>query len=211
MVVPGERLPTGETLPSDTGGPNIASQTSSTTTSTTAKPVVSTNPATTTSQAPSSMHMLSGGAIAGIVVGGILAVAVLGILIFYLGRHRTELEFLRRDVHRQSQRPWSPEAKVGHTYRAAGSPIARYGPDGPRIGEQQSDNLPPYPAYQPATPLPGVAELGTAESIRPRPHSPWSDTNTLRDPVSPPLRGFMEYFEAGPEQHELPGRRETRH
>ena len=89
--------------------------------------------------------------------------------------------------------------------------MTRYGPDGPSIGEQQSANLPPYPAYQSAAPLLGIAELETAESIRPRPHSPWSDANKLRDPVSPPLRGFLEYFEADPQQHEMPGGGEIRH
>lgn len=189
MLAPGEAFPSGETLPSGTPGPNSPSP----------------NASTASSQAPSSGRSLPAGAIVGIVLGGLAAFAAIGALLFYLGRHRTELEFLRRDLHRQSKGPPVSETKFEHTAQPQVSPTTRYGPDDPKIGEQQSYDVPPYSTFS-VDPLPGTAELDSSGLTGSRPQSAWvHGDNAAQDTRSPPLEGLNETLGPDIAQHELAG------
>ena len=209
MLAPGESLPTGETLPSKTAGSSRTSPTLPPSMIRSDESTASATAVPTPSKAATSGRSISAGAIAGIVVGGLAAVAVIGALLFYLGRHRTELEFLRRDIHIQSQRPAPSEPKAHYTDCAPTSPTLRYDPNDPGIGEHQVYDVPPYPTNS-AAPVPGTAEMESSELVRSRPHSPWSDgSDTQRGTASPPPRGFMERLKPDIEQHELAGSRES--
>lgn len=187
MLAPGESFPSGETVPSWTSNPSSPSPTAS----------------TASSQAPSSGQSLPAGAIAGIVLGGLAAFAAIGALLFYLGRHRTELEFLRRDFHRQSKGASVSKTKTEHTVHPKVSPTMRYGPDDPRIGEQQPDDVPPYTTYSVA-PLPGTAELDSSGLAGFQPYSPWvRGDNAAQDTRSLPLRGLNDALGPDIAQHEL--------
>ncbi len=187
MRAPGEPWPSEGSLPSRTPDPNPPSA----------------NTSTPSPQAPSSGRSLPAGAIAGIVLGGLAAFTAIGALLFYLGRHRTELEFLRRDLHRQSKGPPVQEIKTEHTAHPQVSPTTRYGPDDPKIGEQQPYDVPPYTTYSVA-PLAGTAELDSSGPAASRPHSAWlHGDNAADDTRSPPLRGLNEALGPKITQHEL--------
>lgn len=187
MRAPGEPLPSEVTLPSGTPNPNPPSANSS----------------TPTSQASRSARSLPAGAIAGIVLGGVAALVAIGALLFYLGCHRTELEFLRRDLHRQSKGPPVQEIKIEHNSDPQMSPTMRYGPDDPQIGEQQPYDVPPYTTYS-VPPLPGTAELDSSGLAGSRPHSAWvHGDNAAPDTRSPPPRGLDEALGPDITQHEL--------
>lgn len=197
MVVPGGKLPTGETLPSNTA---TASATSSTLTSTLSSSVSSTTAVaaastSTTSPAPSSSKGLSDGAIAGIVVGGVVGLAIVGALLFCLGRHKTELEFLRRDLHIRERQAAPPEMTTQYSDRPPISPSLRSDPRDPRdprLGVHQYYDVNPY-VKPPLLPEPRTPELASGEVMNSRPHSPGSDSSeTRRDTASPPQMGLME-------------------
>lgn len=187
MLAPGEPFPSGESLPSATP---VATPPSA-------------NVSTPSSQALSPGRSLPAGAIAGIVLGGLATFGAIGALLFYLGRHRTELEFLRRDLHRQSKGPPIPEIKIEHAAHPQVSPTMRYGPDDPKLGEQQPYDVPPYSTYSVA-PLAGTAELDSSGIAGSRPHSNWLlGDNAADDTRSPPLRAPNEALGPDITQHEL--------
>lgn len=184
MVVPGQKLPSGEALPSNTAV--IASPTRS-------APGAVASPQTSTSS-----HGLSGGAIAGIVVGGIIGLAILGALLFCLGRHRTELEFLRRDIHIQKRQATSPEMRRTEFESVPPrSPSFPDNPNDPRIGKYNPYDVPPYvPPYverRTLSPEPRAVELDVPGVVISKPPSPSSGGRKLsRDTASPPPFGLME-------------------
>lgn len=187
MLAPGQPFPSGESLPSGMPGSTPPAA----------------NTSTPSSQSLSSGRSLPAGVIAGIVIGGLAAFAAIGALLFYLGRHRTELEFLRRDLHRQSKGPPVPEIKIEHTAQPQVSPTMRYGPNDPKIGEQQPYDVPPYSTYSIA-PLAGTAELDSSGLPGSRPHSAWfHGDNAADDTRPPPLRGLDEALGPKVTQHEL--------
>ena len=205
MVVPGGRLPSEEALPTTTIALGTASQKPSATSGTIGMTTSGTTMATMmSSQDASSDRNLSGGAIAGIVVGGLAFIAGIGILLFYLGRHRTELEFLRRDIRNQDRGSSSPEVKVNPVFQAQETSTLRYSPDDPGIGTYTGNDVPPYSAHV-GIPVSSTAEL-ESPPLFPQPHRPWSDgTSTLQDVTSPTSRGFVDHRNTVPQQHELAG------
>ena len=148
MIVPGQSLPTGESSSSGTA---------------TAARVSPSSTAAAVSDGSTSSHVhLSSGAIAGIAVGAVVVAALIGFLLFLLGRHHTEIRFLRRDVHvqRHSQLPASPapmyEYSRADLQRTPGLSIPYDSED--LKGRNHQDAAPPY--SQPTEhPQPVVAEL----------------------------------------------------
>ena len=153
MVVPGESLPTGETFASASGTnpATILSQTAAA--------------RTTATNSPNHSHSkLSGGAIAGITIGAVAMLAAIGFLLFLLGRHRTEIQFLRRDIHAQTHQPPPPEMK--HSYSSAGvtpqgisSSTYPYDPEDAKFRGHQAYDVPPYTKEVSGSSQPIVAEL----------------------------------------------------
>jgi predicted lipid-binding transport protein (Tim44 family) len=165
-------LQPGEPLPSETD-----SASSSSTSSTSA--------ATTTPAAADSHHDdggsgLSGGAIAGIVVGVVAFLAILGALFFYIGRSKTLKETLDRNAATaapsNSQNPEMQQGGAGmfspahneyrdsnmtayehppqYPYPAKGSPLPH------EAGSLRAMSPHPYPGEFPS---PGLSELGTPQ------------------------------------------------
>lgn len=194
MVVPGDSLPTGETAAS-ASETNPAIATLNTPPQTAAAVSTATN-------SPSHDHSkLSSGAIAGITVGAVAVAVAIGFLLFLLGRHRTELQFLRRDVHAQNQRPPPPETK--HSYSSSGggllSPAYPYDSEDPRLRKNQAYNVPPYPKEVQGSPQPTMAEL-PSPPLGPeisRAGSPASELDTRRNTMSPPPRSLLESMGPG--------------
>lgn len=148
---------------------------------------------------------LSPGAIAGIVIGGVAMLAMLGPLLFYLGRTRKEVDLLKRDAHIQSHQQSAPDVKVSHTEYAPPTPSLRYGPDDPRIGEQPADEAPPYSIYT-AAPATVVAELDSAVPTRSTTHNTREQNgDQMRYAVPPSIVVTNEGLGLGKEQHEQGG------
>ena len=178
MVVPGESLPKDETLSS--GIPASASKTDSATITSTSSSSPSRTAAAASENPTSSRPHLSSGAIAGIAIGGVVVVGAIGYLLFLLGRHHSEIQFLRRDVHAQ-RRSLPPEMK--HDYSIAGdaqqpsSPFYPYSAEDPRFRDHRGSDVPPYTNYA------GPNEAATAELPSPplgfnRSGSPFSELDT---------------------------------
>ncbi|KAL8823908.1 MAG: hypothetical protein Q9191_005455 [Dirinaria sp. TL-2023a] len=212
VVVPGGRFPTGETPASipamATGNTNSFTSFTSIT-----SPPSSSDTATASYYPPrsSSGQGLSDGAIAGIVIGGVVGLSLVGVLIFCLGRNRTELKFLRRDLHTRNRRIAPPNMTVQFDNLPPTSPSMRYDPDDPRFGEHQSDYVPPYVKY-PDSPTPQTPELASTEVVNSRPRSPRNHGGEKkRDTASPRPMELMESIapEVGYDNlsgNEVPGR-----
>ena len=185
MIVPGGSFPSGE------AGPATASPTNNT-------------PSSTPSPRSSSSQGLSYGEISGIVIGGLVGLVLVGVFIFYLGRNRTELEFLRRDLHIRSRQAAPPDITVQYDNLAPTSPSLRYNPDDPRFGEHQSYDVPPYVKH-PNSPTHQTPELASTEVVSSRPRSPWSDGGEKsRDTASPRPIEFMENLAPEVGEEKLP-------
>lgn len=91
MLAPGQSFPSEGGVPTGDVNPNNSTtETSNAPASTTSKAA-----AHTSSAAAASSHKLSSGAIAGIVVAGVLVALLGGAVFFLLGRHKTMLQFMR--------------------------------------------------------------------------------------------------------------------
>ena len=211
MVVPGEGLPTEESLPSEIVSTASASQTnpasaasaaSSSPSRTTA--TVSSTSAAASNTSTASHHHLSSGAIAGIAVGGVAVAAGIGFLLYLLGQHRKEIQFLRRDVHVQSQNRRSAPPEMKHEYSSPGSPQPPLSPNypysaqDPRFQDHQGYDVPPYsnlaePLQAPAVELPSPL-LGTGIG---RSGSPFSELNTRTNTLKAPQRNLRGDSGAG--------------
>ena len=137
MVEPGGKLPVGEELPSGTAdrapstpkpsGKSLAGQElpSGTTDGAPSTP----KPTTATTKEPNHSHGLSGGAIAGIAVGAVAVSAILAIsggLLFFLGTNRKEVQFLRRDLHKEQRKSMHLEKKNANDDIIPKSPMISY-------------------------------------------------------------------------------------
>ena len=195
MVVPGESLPTGETFAS-ASGTNLATILSQTAAA-----------RTTATNSPNHSHSkLSGGAIAGITIGAVAMLAAIGFLLFLLGRHRTEVQFLRRDIHAQTQPSQPPQMK--HSYSSAGgipqeasSSAYPYDPEDPKFRGHQAYDVPPYTKEVPGSPQPMIAELPSPplRNEISRVGSPASelDADTKRNTMSLPPMNLLESIGPG--------------
>ena len=110
MVEPGGTLPTEEELPSNTadGAPSTPESTAAIT------------------KEPSQAHSLSAGAIAGIAIGVIAIMAISGGLLFFLGTNRKEVQFLRRDLHKEQRKSMRLEKKNAVDDITPKSPMISY-------------------------------------------------------------------------------------
>ena len=182
MFAPGETFPSGEvtsSLPTST----------STATSSTASATSS------ASAASGSTHgnKLSSGAIAGIVIGAVVVAGLLGTLLYYLGRHRTMIQFLKRDHHvaNQQQPPGPGMTGAPHSTFSPQTSMP-YSPGDPRF-DYSTQEVPPYPKYDEP---PVIAELSSPEINSYRPSSPYSDTTAYdgsrRFTSSPPPKNLMD-------------------
>ena len=200
MKVPGESLPTDELSSS---GASTSTQGSPSSTAATSAQVSPSSTAAAASEASTTSHLhLSNGAIAGIAVGAVVVVAALGFLLFLLGRHRTEIRFLRRDVNvqRHSHGPASPAPM--HEYSGAGyqqtlSPSVPYNSEDLKIREHQ-DAVPPYSQYTDQS-RPIVAELpspsiGTSTG---RHGSPFGELGTHNDSMAGAQRNIYTGYGSG--------------
>jgi len=115
-------------------------------------------------------HGLSGGAIAGIAIGGVVVVLLCGLLFFYMGRTKSLKDVLKRSsaTVAVSQTPQDPS--YGYGFVGQRSPHDHY---------RQSGNLPPYgygpyagpPSEAPGSPAFTQAEFARMGSPSPRPES----------------------------------------
>lgn len=194
MVTPGESLPRDETVSSVTASSASSSQTIPATVTSTS------NEAAALSDTPTaSHHRLSNGAIAGIAIGSVVVLAAMGCLLFLLGRHRKEIEFLRRDVHvqRQSHRPDPPEVK--HEYSSVGDhqqlPSYAYPYDGedPKLRGHQRVDVPPFTGYA-EPPQDTAAELSSSPvgTTMGRSGSPYSELDAPRNTVRVARRNILQ-------------------
>ena len=168
MVAPGESLPTAEVL---------SSMPSSTSTS--GSPAA-TSPASSQSTTTTHDSKLSSGAIAGIVVGGIAVLALIGTLLYFFARHRTMIQFLKRDHHVANQQPPGPDMMAPHLSPfSPQTPSMPYSPGDARFGEYPGQAAPPYPKYAQQT---EVAELSSPPLDGYRPSSRYSDTTAYDGP-----------------------------
>ena len=183
MFAPGESFPSGEVA-------------SSLPTSTSSAATGSTAPATTSaSTASGSTHgnKLSSGAIAGIVIGAVVIAGLLGTLLYYFGRHRTMIQFLKRDHHVANQQLPPGPGMVGAPHGPFSPHTSMpYSPGDPRF-DYSTQEVPPYPKYdEPRV----VAELSSPEINHYRPSSPYTDTNAYdgshRFTSSPPPSNLMD-------------------
>lgn len=148
MVEPGGKLPTGEELPSGTADG--------------APPTPSPTPATL--KEPSQAHGLSGGAIAGIVIGAVAVCAILVTVSLFFGSifggNRKEVQYLRRDVHVEQRKSMRLGMKTANDDRLPKSPMISYDPDLLAFAQQshQSNNSPPYTEHTSGS-MPMTAEL----------------------------------------------------
>ena len=152
ILAPGQNFPHGEELP-----PNMASTTATTS-------------PTSTNAPPHSGHTISGGEIAGVAVGGVFAVAVAGALLFFLGRHRKELEFLRRDLHVQRRQGAFAGSELNQDHSRLHdseipltSPSVHYSPDDIRLSKNQPQDAHPLSELQTSS-QPRVAELAGSDA-----------------------------------------------
>ncbi len=186
MVAPGESLPSAEvssSMPSSTP--------SSSSTAPTAVTIV---PASTQSAEPAHGSKLSSGAIAGIVIGAVVILGLIGTLLYFFGRHRTMIQFLKRDHHVSTQQPPGPDMMAAHhSPFSPQTPSMPYGPGDPRFGDFSTQAAPPYPKYAEQT---EVAELSSPPLESYRPASPYSDITAYdgshRFTASPPPKNLMD-------------------
>ena len=144
MVEPGGTLPTEEELPSNTadGAPSTPESTAAInkqppsggklpsgkeTPSGAADGATSTpKPTAAITKEPSQAHSLSAGAIAGIAIGVIAIMAISGGLLFFLGTNRKEVQFLRRDLHKEQRKSMRLEKKNAVDDITPKSPMISY-------------------------------------------------------------------------------------
>lgn len=176
-------LAPGESLPNDEVSPTAATTILSTATE---RPT----PASTLLPAKTpgaNSHHLSSGSIAGIAVGGVVAVAILGVLLFLLGRNTALLQLTKRDRHTSyaTELPLDRRSDPGY-----GPP---YSPDPVRYGSPPPmDEYKPYgygSVHQLSAP---VAELPSPPlRDQQRPFTPNSDgqadDDLRRRTITPPL------------------------
>lgn len=167
--------------------------------SSTSSPSSTAATAATTSPSAASEHgsKLSSGAIAGIVIGAVVVLGLIGTLLYFFGRHRTMIQFLKRDHHQQ---PPGPETMAA--YHSPFSPQISsmpYSPGDPKFGGYGGQAAPPYPEN------PGqseVAELSSPPLESYRPASTYSDTTAYdgshRYTSSPPPNNLMDSLDTKP-------------
>lgn len=164
MVIPGDKIPdeagTTTSASSRVRSSSSKSSASQTQTSTTAATTTATGASSSQPAAVSveneSHNKLSSGAIAGIAVGGVVIVLLLGALLFLLGRHTTMLQFMKR------QQLSAPMAYP------VGSPIPYHDPNTPMTHNSYTG---PY-AYQKYASRGNPVELGNDRTSIQPPHSP---------------------------------------
>ena len=160
MLAPGEPLPDNEASPSSA----TSSGSSSATVGTASSSSTSSSIPTPVTSAETGSHHLSTGAIVGIVVGAVIAIAALGALLFLLGRNTALLQSMRRD------RPTSYAigASRNQGYDAPPYSQGRYGsPPPPSMSDHK-----PYEQHQKST----LAELPSPPlSSRQGPFNTYSD------------------------------------
>ena len=171
MVVPGQLLPDSEESPSATTSSSGSSSTSSSTASSTASssPTSSVAPAPATT-ADTSGHHLATGAIAGIAVGGVIAVVVIGVLLFLLGRNTALLRSMKRENRTSHMTGPPPSQGYDPGYAPPYSPPMRYSSPPPSMGE--------YKPYGPTSP-----------------HQQSGQLTTVAELSSPPLSNQQEAFD----------------
>lgn len=178
MLLPGEPFP-DEAINSMS---SMAATATTATVTATPTPADSGAQASATGAAPGHSHKssgLSGGAIAGIVVGGVAAIAILAALFFLLGRTKS----MKKRLDDQQQQEQARQSMPPPAWMPANSPY--FDPSNPHASAQ----LPPY-----GHPTHGFYE-----------QKPTDETTSLASgPMSPPLRATSPPFsEMG--QHPVPG------
>ena len=134
MIEPGGKLPAGEELPSNTadGAPSTP------------------KPTAATAEESYRSHGLSAGAIAGIVIGTVSVCAILVIVAIFFGsifgRYMKEVQFLRRDLHKEQRKSMHLGKKTADNDTLPRSPMISYDPELLAFAQQsqQSNNSPPY-------------------------------------------------------------------
>ena len=183
MIVPGESFPSGE----------VASSLPTNTASATGSTAQATNSAAAVSSGSTHSNKLSSGAIAGIVIGAVVIAGLLGTLLYFFGRHRTMIQFLKRDQHVSHQQQ-PPEPGMTGAPHSPFSPHMSmpYSPRDPGF-DYSPHEAPPYPKYHEP---PTIAELSSPEANSYRPSSPYSDTTAYdgshRFTSSPPPKNLMD-------------------
>lgn len=180
MLLPGEPFP-DEAIHSM----SAMAETATTAVTVTATPTSSSQAEATTSAAAAAKHHssgLSGGAIAGIVIGAVAALAILAALFFLLGRTKTMKKRLDdREQHDRTSAALGPPtwlpAQQGHAQ-------PYFNPNNPHASAQ----LPPY----------GHPDHGFYEQ------KPEETTSLASGPMTPPLRGQSPPVPAMG-QHGMPG------
>ena len=189
MVAPGESLPSAELSSSMPSSTSLASGSTAATT----------NPAASQSAAPAHGSKISPGAIAGIVIGAVVIAVLIGTLLYFFGRHRTMIQFLKRDRHVSTQQPPGPGTMAAHnSLYTPQTPSMPYSTGDQRFGDYSTHDVPPYPKYADPAPL---AELSSPELGSYRPSSPYSDTTAYdgsrRFTSSPPPKNLMDSLDTG--------------
>ncbi len=179
MVAPGESLPSAEvssSMPSSTLSPSSTAPTAAT---------------TSQSAVPDHGSKLSSGAIAGIVIGAVVILGLIGTLLYFFGRHRTMIQFLKRDHHQQP--PGSDMMAAHHSPFSPQTSSMPYSPGDARFGDFGGQAAPPYPKNPEQS---EVAELSSPPLESYRPASPYSDITAYdgshRYTSPPPPNNLMD-------------------
>lgn len=189
MLAPGQSFPSGETLPPGSSISSTSAAAQSTTTD-------AAGPSTTAAIAHG--NRLSSGAIAGIVIGGVVVALILGTLLFFCGRHRTMIQYLQRDNRASDLHPSKTDGRTPIADVSSPQfPSIMYGPADPRIGDCNSHKTPPYDIDNPQM---EAVELSAPPPQNPRPYSDstvWDDSR--RNTASLPPKNLVE--SSGPERY----------